>query len=568
MRRFAVIYLVCCIIRGVFSFGLAAQTDHGSMLISAVSDYNEGRYANAAKILDGLIAEAADNDAAWYYRGMCAVFENDSDLAEKCFKKAVELDGSNFWYRYRLASLYVALSEFDMAVTLYEKLLEDFPKKSELYFDMMDLYSSQGEYEKALNTIDEIEAVFGPTEYLAMSRFSILMGMQKQDEAYESLEQYNSRYSSPYVLSTLAEHQLSMYNDSTALIYYNEALELASDYTPALLGKAETFRMTRRYAEYFDVLDEFVSIPAETAKGKTDYLMAVVQRVDQRFLQTFMSELDGIMEKVVQVHPSDSNALRLAGSYYYTTNRGDLAKEKFRMNMEANPLSLSANADYVEFLMYVGEWETLAEEGRNAYDRFPKETAFLEMASVGDYNLNRYDEVLAICDKVLEVAQRDSSKTLRAWSTKGDVYHLLGDTRKSYKAYENALKINPNYVYVLNNYSYFLSLEKKKLKKAYAMSLKAVEAEPDNATYLDTFGWILYLMNKPAEAKPYFKHAMLYGGKDSAVIMDHYAEVLFALGEYDLALVYWNNALRKNDGSIEDLEERVKLRKQQMKEKK
>ena len=33
-------------------------------------------------------------------------------------------------------------------------------------------------------------------------------------------------------------------------------------------------------------------------------------------------------------------------------------------------------------------------------------------------------------------------------------------------------------------------------------------------------------------------------------------------------MVYWNNALRKNDGSIEDLEDRVKLRKQQMKEKK
>ena len=325
--------------------------------------------------------------------------------------------------------------------------------------------------------------------------------------------------------------------------------------------------MTRRYADYFEVLDGFISLPDETAKAKTEYLMAVVQRVDQRFLQTFTSELDSLMDKVVQVHPADSNALRLAGSYYYSTNRSAIAEEKFRKNIEVNPSSLSANADYVEFLMYIGEWETLAQEGRKAYGRFPEELAFLEMASVGDYNLNRYDEVLSICDQVLEAAPRDSSRTLRAWSTKGDVYHLLGETGKSYKAYENALKINPDYVYVLNNYSYYLSLEKKKLKKAYAMSRKAIEAEPDNATYLDTFGWILYLMNKPAEAKPYFKHAMLYGGKDSAVIMDHYAEVLFALGEYDLAMVYWNNALRKNQGDIDDLEERVKLRKQQMKEK-
>ena len=58
---------------------------------------------------------------------------------------------------------------------------------------------------------------------------------------------------------------------------------------------------------------------------------------------------------------------------------------------------------------------------------------------------------------------------------------------------------------------------------------------------------------------------MLYGGKDSAVIMDHYAEVLYALKEYDLAMVYWNLALQKNNGDIPDLEKRIKERKQSIK---
>ena len=215
--------------------------------------------------------------------------------------------------------------------------------------------------------------------------------------------------------------------------------------------------------------------------------------------------------------------------------------------------------------MYAQEWEDLSREGRKAFERFPKETAFLEMASMGDYNLEEYDKVLDLCQKVLEVAPRDSSKTLRAWSTMGDIYHQLGDDKKAYKAYDKALKINPDYVYVLNNYAYYLSVEGKKLKKAYNMSKKTIEAEPDNATYLDTFGWILYLQGKALEAKPFFKHAMLYGGKDSVVIMDHYAAVLFALKEYDLALVYWNLALQKNKGEIEGLEEKVKQRRQEMK---
>lgn len=97
------------------------------------------------------------------------------------------------------------------------------------------------------------------------------------------------------------------------------------------------------------------------------------------------------------------------------------------------------------------------------------------------------------------------------------------------------------------------------------MSKVTVEKEPDNATYLDTFGWILYLQGKPAEAKPYFKHAMLYGGKDSAVTLDHYAEVLFDLEEYSLAFVYWAQALSKDtEGEIEGLEQKIRQRKSEM----
>jgi tetratricopeptide (TPR) repeat protein len=204
------------------------------------------------------------------------------------------------------------------------------------------------------------------------------------------------------------------------------------------------------------------------------------------------------------------------------------------------------------------------EKGRKAFEVFPSEPAFLELASIGDYNMGRYDEVMELCDKVLEVAPRDSSRTLRAWSTKGDLYHNAGDSKKAYKAYDKALKINPDYEYVLNNYAYYLSVEGKKLKKAYEMSRKTIEKEPNNATYLDTFGWIVYLQGRPMEAKPFFKRAMLYGGKDSAVILDHYAEVLFALKEYDMAFVYWSLAKQKNsEGEIPDLEEKIQQKKQE-----
>lgn len=537
-----------------------------NMIMSAVSKFDNGDFDGAIRMLKVVVEQDPESDAACYYLALSYFAKQDADLAEAYLRKAHELDPENFWYRHRLAVLYTATKRPELAIGIYEGLLKDFPKKSDLYFEVVDLYSAREEFEKALKTLDEIETVFGKTESTAVYRFNLLRRMDRADEAFKSLEEYNKDYSSPYVLTALADWQISMYNDSTALRYYDEALDIAPDYAPALLGKAETLRMTRKYGEYFSVLEKFVADPYTPVQGKSDYLTAVIQRTDPKFMRSFMPQMDVIMEKTLQVHPSDSTMMGLAAIWYYSTERMDDAQRWFALNSETYPESISARASLVEFLMYAQKWEDLSVEGRKAFEDFPQESAFLEMASVGDFNLERYDDVMDICDRVLQVAPRDSSKTLRAWSTKGDIYMKLGESSKAYKAYDKALKINPDYVYVLNNYAYYLSIEGKNLKKAYQMSKRTVEAEPDNATYLDTFGWILFLQGKALEAKPFFKKAMLYGGKESAVIMDHYAEVLYALKEYDLAFVYWNMAKNKNtDGEIPDLDEKIAERKRNMK---
>ena len=550
------------------SFGLTASAQdsrsYENLVITGVDLYSKGEYAAAKAVLKNVVESDSSNDAAMYYLGLIGAYENDVELAETYFLAAAALDPDNFWYRYRVAKLYAVTDRQELAIDMYEKMLKDFPKEKDVYFELVEMYLAQKEYQKALDVIDEIDDVIGVTESLAMYRFNILRVMGKIDEAYESLKKYNSRYSSPYVLTTLADYEMSMYNDSTAMAYYDEALSLVSDYAPALLGKAEVLRITRRYDDYFSILNEYVGSQGTPMSEKADYLMAVLQRTDPKFIRSFLSNLDAVVSKAVETHPKDSVALQTAAIYFYSTERNEQAEVYFKENAETYPESFGAAADYVEFLMYAENWRVLSREGRKAYERFPNETTFLEMASVGDYNLGEYGRVLEVCEEVLEVAPRDSSKTLRAWSTMGDVYHKLGDNKKAYKAYEKALKVNPDYSYVLNNYAYFLSQDGCKLKKAQDMSCRAVQLDPDNANTLDTYGWILYLRGKLDEAKLQFKKAMIYGGKDSAVILDHYAEVLYALKEYDMAFIYWNMALQKNDGDVPGLKEKILERKREV----
>ena len=563
IKHISVILLLLCLTSLAQAQSSKALVEN--RVLSAVQKYDAGAVDDAIKMLLPVVEVDPTNDAAYYYLAQSYIRKKELDAAEVYLQKAVELDGKNFWYRQRLANLYAATSRGELAISIYEKLLEDFPKKSDLYLELVELYAAMGEIDKALETIEVVETVFGVTETLAVYRFNLLRTTDRQEEAFKSLETYNEKYSSPYVLSTLADWHISQYNDSTALAYYNEALDLDSSYAPAQLGKAEVLRMRRDYGGFFSMLNKFVKNEATIVGAKTDYLMAVVRRTDPKFLRTFSSEMDTVVTSLLSKHAKDSSALELAGLWYYQTGRNQEAAKHFKANAYEYPSSLSATAGYVEFLMYAEMWDELASEGRRAFEAFPNEPAFLELASVGDYNMERYDDVMELCDKVLEVAPRDSSRTLRAWSTKGDLYHNAGDSKKAYKAYDKALKINPDYEYVLNNYAYYLSVEGKKLKKAYEMSKKTIEKEPNNATYLDTFGWIVYLQGRPMEAKPFFKRAMLYGGKDSAVILDHYAEVLFALKEYDMAFVYWSLAKQKNaEGDVPNLEEKIQQKKQEV----
>ena len=152
-----------------------------------------------------------------------------------------------------------------------------------------------------------------------------------------------------------------------------------------------------------------------------------------------------------------------------------------------------------------------------------------------------WDGVINQCGKVaaLAASKGDDENLTKAWSTIGDILHQeKNDEQGAFKMYERVLKVDPEYVSVLNNYAYYLSLKGKSLRKALKMSAVTIDKEPDNATYLDTYGWILHLLRRDAEAKPCFKRALIYGGRDNKEVLWHYSEVLKSLGENDLSDYY------------------------------
>ena len=62
------------------------------------------------------------------------------------------------------------------------------------------------------------------------------------------------------------------------------------------------------------------------------------------------------------------------------------------------------------------------------------------------------------------------------------------------------------------------------------MSKQCVELSPNQPTYQDTYGWVLYKLKRFNEAEEWLKKAV-EGDDKSPVVIEHYGDVLYQLNQ-------------------------------------
>ncbi len=320
------------------------------------------------------------------------------------------------------------------------------------------------------------------------------------------IDRFPSQFRNPYTLTIAGNRQILFKRNAPAAIkLYDEALTMDEEYFPALLGKAEAYRASGRAADYFMTVKQFTLLPQVSADYKSDYLNEVISNIDGTAYRLFNKEIDSIIDTLALTNPSDSAALTLAGRWYYSTNRKDKGIAYFTQFKTSNPDNFNAEMLYVSLLMSNGTREQVIEECNVALKHF-----------------------------------KAPSQQVQLLCIKADNLYQSGRKTRAFRTYDKALRLEPDNLMTLNNYAYFLSLERLKLKKAEKMSRQTVDAEPENVSYLDTYGYILYLLKRYDEAKVYFKKAIIFGGKEDEAVLRHYSLVLDALGEHELAQYYRN----------------------------
>lgn len=296
------------------------------------------------------------------------------------------------------------------------------------------------------------------------------------------------------------------FETADSLLTRLETINGKSDYSE--LTRLEILRQKGEFTAFFGAMKKYFREGGMSGEQKKDMISCMLRGSDPRFNYLHLQDYEELTQICLDVHPEDTAVAHFAGSFLFSIDRKDKALE--------------------------------------ICNNWPQDSLMVELGVSIYYSEENYKAALQQAEKLMSIAKSDEAR-LVAHIVKGDCYQALGQMDKVYREYDAALQIDPDNATVLNNYAYHLVCEGKNINKAAKMSRKAVEQNPENASFLDTFAWIMHKQKKYQVAKAYFKKAMLYGGKDSEVVLEHYAATLEALGETTLAKAYREQAALKRN---------------------
>lgn len=456
----------------------------------------------------------------------------------------------------------------DDAIGVLERTYARHPDQTSLLLQLSDTYARNNRLDKAVERISDYERESGLSPQLTMRKISYLLAAKDTLGSLNEVTRLvaaNPKDPSCLILKGNLYDILSQ--PDSAFHYYQFAEQIDPESGAAKLA----------LAGYYQEHGDSVSYDEKMYEVLLSEDLGVEEKIDLTagYLQTLIGNKqswdrgDYLFEQLRKQYPHDAKVLDLAARY--SAAKGDFkdAEDQIGYAIDQD----QSNVTYWSQLMsYQGAgdnpervFETYEDMKKHAE---PDENIQRYYASVAQY-VKRYDlaidmykqmikdidsglqpdSVLSLSDLRRDVTVHDLDMLTVIYGSLGDVYNAAGEFEKSYRAYDNALEVDPRNIMAKNNYAYFLAINGDDLDKAEKLSAEVVNGEgADSPTYLDTYAWIQYLKGNYETAEKYQRKAVEAMQKDNS----ESAEVYMHLGDI---------LLKRNDnaGALEAYEQSVEL---------
>lgn len=464
-------------------------------------------------------------------------------------RRAAAMDTSNKWFRMALAEAFTMNELFDSAAVVYKQLSRQSPLDEDLIFNTGMSLLKAGRYGEALTIFDTLENRVGVVEELVFQKQRIFLKQNKVDAAAGEIRKLiaqapgDLRYWN--ILSEIYEA-----NDRIpeAKAIYDTMLRIDPYHPRALIALANLEKKNGNEPRYRDYLVKAFANPDYNIDEKVSFVYPYLE-----MLQTDTSKRDeGIMltRLIVEAHPDDPKAYALRGDMFSQAERADSAIVNYRRSLELDSTRFSVWYQLMWLYSRTEQADPLLAVSSHVVQSFPKEFMGFYFNGLANFFKQRHDAAIRSLNYALTIGG-ERRFIADVYAVLGDTYHAVGQHQKSDSCYDMVLSLRPKDHIVMNNYSYYLSMRGEQLEKAEALSRRALELKPESPTYMDTYAWILFRLDRYQQAREWIERALQYpDAQQDPDVLEHYGDILFNLNEKEKAVTYWQLAKDKGANSI------------------
>ena len=504
-------------------------------------------YTQAASYFSKVIEIDPQNDAAMFELSSMSFAQGKQAEAERLIRDAVTVKPDNRWYWSFLADIYKKTNNITELVLVLEELIRLAPEMEAYYYDRANALMILRKTDQAITAYNEIETRFGSSEDLSTARQRILMQQGKPAKVEEELEsQIKDKPDDVRNYLYLSEVYVKSGKHLKAIEVLNKAKSL--DPTNALirLALADNYRAINQFENTFIELKVAFADPNLGIDEKVRIVLSFFPMFSDMKARAYANELASIM---IQVHANEAKAFAVYGDVLFQEKKYTEARDSYKKALKLNDQIYQIWEQLLRIQVGQGDFEQAILDGEESLTIFPNQATLYLYTGIAYAQAKKHEKAVSYLKIAVDLETEDAGIREQIFSALGDSFNALKKFKESDQSYEKALEINPDNSFVLNNYAYYLSLRGENLDKAEKMSKRSVQLQPDNPSSEDTYAWILFRLKRYQDAKIWIEKALQNNTTNNSTQLEHYGDILYLLGERELAQKQWEKAKSVGTGS-------------------
>ena len=531
---------------------------YDAMFLEAICQREKGNNDAAFDLLRHCVDIDSTRSEAYYYLAQYYGTMKQRETAIMYFKKAADLEPDNDTYQETLANAYINQRNYPEATQVLQRLYDRNADREDVLGMLIQLYEQQGDYDNAIRSLTQLETIEGKSERLSFAKSNLYTQKGDKKAAIAEMKTLSDQYPNDNNYRCLYANTLYINGQKKkAVDIYGKILSEEPDNRNAQLALLAYYSDQKDTLKVNEYIERVLTNKNATTEDRIDIMRQVITQNEQnggdstKVLQLFRR-----MESLPQ---TDADVAIMCAAYMNMKKMpNDSISRVLERVLEIVPDHAAARLQLVSYAWQAEDRDRVIALCRDARQYNPDEMAFYYYQGIAYFQKGQLDDALDAFQNGISVITQESDPEIVSdfYAVMGDIYHQKGMEREAFAAYDSCLVWKDDNIGCLNNYAYYLSVKGERLKDAEQMSKRTIVKEPNNATYLDTYAWILFRLHRYDEAKTYIDRTLENDPDSASVLLEHAGDIYYYAGEKEKALEFWQKALDRFDAESQSEEEK------------